>query len=255
MQLQGKTIVVTGVSSGIGAEVVRIARFAGARVIGMDRNDPSLTLDGFVKADLSSAAAIDAAVAQLPERFDALCNIAGVPGTAPAKLVADINYLGLRHLTEQALPRIPRGGSIVNVASILGAEWAQRLELHKALAATPGFEGGAHWLRDHPVPQETCYQYFKEALIVWSATQSQKWFLEHGVRMNCVAPGPVFTPILGDFVSMLGQERVQADAHRMLRPGFADEIAPVIAWLCSDQARWISGANIPVDGGLASTYI
>lgn len=255
MQLQGKTIVVTGVSSGIGAEVVRVARFAGARVIGMDRNDPSLTLDGFVKADLSSVAAIDAAVAQLPERFDALCNIAGVPGTAPVKLVADINYLGLRHLTEQALPRIPRGGSIVNVASILGAEWAQRLEPHKALAAAHGFEAGAHWLRDHPVPQETCYQYFKEALIVWSATQSQKWFLEHGVRMNCVAPGPVFTPILGDFVSMLGQERVQADAHRMLRPGFADEIAPVIAWLCCDQARWISGANIPVDGGLASTYI
>lgn len=255
MQLQGKTIVVTGVSSGIGAEVVRVARFAGARVIGMDRNDPSLTLDGFVKADLSSVAAIDAAVAQLPERFDALCNIAGVPGTAPVKLVADINYLGLRHLTERALPRIPRGGSIVNVASILGAEWAQRLEPHKALAAAHGFEAGAHWLRDHPVPQETCYQYFKEALIVWSATQSQKWFLEHGVRMNCVAPGPVFTPILGDFVSMLGQERVQADAHRMLRPGFADEIAPVIAWLCCDQARWISGANIPVDGGLASTYI
>lgn len=255
MQLQGKTIVVTGVSSGIGAEVVRVARFAGARVIGMDRNDPSLTLDGFVKADLSSVAAIDAAVAQLPERFDALCNIAGVPGTAPVKLVADINYLGLRHLTEQALPRIPRGGSIVNVASILGAEWAQRLEPHKALAAAHGFEAGAHWLRDHPVPQETCYQYFKEALIVWSATQSQKCFLEHGVRMNCVAPGPVFTPILGDFVSMLGQERVQADAHRMLRPGFADEIAPVIAWLCCDQARWISGANIPVDGGLASTYI
>lgn len=255
MQLQGKTIVVTGVSSGIGAEVVRVARFAGARVIGMDRNDPSLTLDGFVKADLSSVAAIDAAVAQLPERFDALCNIAGVPGTAPVKLVADINYLGLRHLTEQALPRIPRGGSIVNVASILGAEWAQRLEPHKALAAAHDFEAGAHWLRDHPVPQETCYQYFKEALIVWSATQSQKWFLEHGVRMNCVAPGPVFTPILGDFVSMLGQERVQADAHRMLRPAFADEIAPVIAWLCCDQARWISGANIPVDGGLASTYI
>lgn len=255
MNLTGKTLVVTGVSSGIGAEVARIARFSGARVIGMDRNDPSLTLDGFVKADLGSVAAIDAAVAQLPEHFDALCNIAGVPGTAPVQLVADINYLGLRHLTEQALPRIARGGCIVNVASILGAEWPLRLAQHKALAAARGFEAGAHWLRDHPVPQETCYQYFKEALIVWSAAQSQKWFLEQGIRMNCVAPGPVFTPILGDFVSMLGQERVQADAHRMLRPGFGDEIAPVIAWLCSDEARWISGACIPVDGGLASTYI
>ena len=255
MSLQGKTIVVTGTSSGIGAEVARLARFQGATVIGVDRNDPSLTLDGFVKADLSTVEAINAAVAQLPQRIDALCNIAGVPGTASGDLVAKVNYLGLRHLTEQVLPRVPRGGSIVNIASILGAEWPQRLALHRELAAAQGFEAGAQWLRTHEVPHETCYQYFKEALIVWSAVQSQKWFLEKGVRMNCVAPGPVFTPILGDFVSMLGEERVQKDAHRMLRPGFADEIAPVIAWLCSDASCWVSGANIPVDGGLASTYI
>lgn len=255
MSLHGKTIVITGTSSGIGAEVARLARFQGAHVIGVDRNDPSLTLDGFVKADLGTPAAIDAALAQLPARIDALCNIAGVPGTADGELVARVNYLGLRHLTEGVLARMPRGASIVNVASILGAEWPLRLDSHKALAAAKSFAEGAHWLRDHPVPQATCYQYFKEALIVWSATQSQQWFLGHGVRMNCVAPGPVFTPILGDFVQMLGQERVQADAHRMSRPGFADEIAPVIAWLCSDAARWVSGVNIPVDGGLASTYL
>ena len=255
MSLQGKTVVITGTSSGIGAEVARLARFQGAHVIGMDRNDPTLTLDGFVKADLGSVAAIDAAVAELPARIDAFCNIAGVPGTADGELVARVNYLGLRHLTEAVLPRMPRGGSIVNVASILGAEWPLRLDLHKQLAAAKGFEAGAAWLRDHPVPQATCYQYFKEALIVWNATQSQEWFLGKGVRMNCVAPGPVFTPILGDFVSMLGEERVQADAHRMLRPAFADEVAAVIAWLCSDAARWVSGVNIPVDGGLASTYL
>lgn len=255
MSLQGKIIVVTGTSSGIGAEVARLARFQGAKVIGMDRNDPSLTLDDFVKADLGSAAAIDAAVARLPAHIDAFCNVAGVPGTAAGDLVARVNYLGLRHLTQAVLPRMPRGGSIVNVASILGAEWPLRLDLHKELAAVKGFEAGAAWLRDHPVPHATCYQYFKEALIVWSATQSQEWFLGKGVRMNCVAPGPVFTPILGDFVSMLGEERIQNDAHRMLRPAFADEVAAVIAWLCSDAARWVSGVNIPVDGGLASTYL
>jgi NAD(P)-dependent dehydrogenase (short-subunit alcohol dehydrogenase family) len=255
MNLHGKTIVVTGTSSGIGAEVARLARFHGAKVVGMDRNDPVVTLDDFVKADLGTPAAIDAAVAQLPPYIDALCNIAGVPGTADGELVARVNYLGLRHLTERVLARMPRGSSIVNVASILGAEWPLRLDAHKELAAAKSFEDGAHWLRDHPVPQATCYQYFKEALIVWNATQSQEWFMGKGVRMNCVAPGPVFTPILGDFVTMLGQERIQADTHRMLRPGFADEIAPVIAWLCSDAARWVSGVNIPVDGGLASTYL
>lgn len=255
MKLINKTIVVTGASSGIGAEVARFARFSGARVIGVDRNDPLITLDGFVKADLGDPASIDAAVAQLPERFDGLCNAAGVPGTADGDLVARINYLGLRHLTEAAVDRLSPGGSIVNFASILGAEWPARVDLHKQLAATANFSEGKAWLEKHPVPQETCYQYFKEALIVWTFAQAQKWFLEKDVRMNSIAPGPVFTPILGDFVTMLGQERVQADAHRMKRPALADEIAPVVCFLHSDDARWINGVNLPIDGGLVSTYV
>ncbi|MCM5681604.1 coniferyl-alcohol dehydrogenase [Schlegelella sp. S2-27] len=255
MTLTHKTVVVTGCCSGIGSDFAKLARLQGARVIGIDRNEPTLSLDGFVKADLGDPQAIDAAVAALPAHVDALANIAGVPGTAPADLVARVNYLGLRHLTQRVLDRMPAGGAIVNVSSILGAEWPQRLELHRALAQTGGFEAGAHWLRDHPVAQPTCYQYFKEALIVWTSTQSQRVFLERGVRMNCVAPGPVFTPILGDFVSMLGQERVEKDAHRMKRPAYSDEVAPVIAFLCSDASRWVSGVNLPVDGGLASTYV
>lgn len=255
MALHNKTIVVTGCCSGIGADFTKLARQQGARVIGVDRNAPTLTLDGFIQVDLGDPAAIDAAVAQLPAQVDALANIAGVPGTAPAELVGRVNYLGLRHFTQRVLERMPEGGSIVHIASILGAQWPERLEQHRTLGAIASFEAGAQWLASHPVPQETCYQYFKEALIVWSATQSQKIFMERGVRMNCVAPGPVFTPILGDFVQMLGQERVEKDAHRMKRPAFSDEVAPVIAFLCSDAARWISGINLPVDGGLASTYL
>ncbi len=254
MNMQGKTIVITGVSSGIGSDTARLLRLQGARVVGVDRHDPTLSLDGFVKADLSEPAAIDAAIARLPARIDALCNIAGVPGTAPVDLVARVNYLGLRHLTLGLLERLS-GGSVVNVSSILGAGWPARLELHRALAQTASYDEGQAWLTRHPVAQESCYQYFKEALIVWSTTQSQRLFLAHDVRMNCVAPGPVFTPILGDFVQMLGPDRVQQDAHRMKRPAYADEVAPVIAFLCSDAARWVSGVNLAVDGGLASTYL
>jgi NAD(P)-dependent dehydrogenase (short-subunit alcohol dehydrogenase family) len=54
---------------------------------------------------------------------------------------------------------------------------------------------------------------------------------------------------------MLGEERVQKDAHRMKRPALADEVAPVVAFFCSDESRWVSGVNLPVDGGLASTYL
>ncbi|MGX5805468.1 aldehyde dehydrogenase family protein [Bradyrhizobium sp. Arg314] len=63
MNLSGKTIVVTGASSGIGGEVARLARFSGARVFGVDRNDPLITLDGFVKVDLGDPAGIDATIA------------------------------------------------------------------------------------------------------------------------------------------------------------------------------------------------
>lgn len=255
MNLNGKTIVVTGASSGIGGEVARLARFSGARVIGLDRNDPLITLDGFVKADLGNPASIDQAIAALPGKFDGLVNAAGVPGTAPPELVAKINYLGLRHLTEGVVGRLNAGGSIVNFASVLGGEWLRRVELHKAFATTRGFAEGQGWLAANPVPQATCYQYFKEALIVWTFGQAQEWFLEFDVRMNCVAPGPVFTPILGDFVTMLGEERVANDAPRMKRPGFGDEIAPPVTFLLSDAARWINGVNLPIDGGLASTYV
>jgi NAD(P)-dependent dehydrogenase (short-subunit alcohol dehydrogenase family) len=255
MDLERKTVVVTGACSGIGAETVRVLRHAGARVIGIDRNDPMLTLDGFIKADLSEQAAIDVAVAQLPERIDALCNVAGVPGTAPMEQVARVNYLGLRHLTERVAERMPGGGSVVNVSSILGHFHRERLEVHKALAETPTFEAGLAWLARHPVAQKTCYEYFKEALVVWTMQRGFALFMQRGVRMNCVAPGPVFTPILGEFVTQLGAERVQADAARMKRPAFADEVAPVIAFLCSDAARWINGANLPVDGGFAASYL
>lgn len=255
MNLHNKTLVVTGVASGIGAELARLARFQGATVIGVDRHEPQLTLDGFFQADLGDPVSIDALVARLPSRVDGLCNIAGVPGTAPAQAVATVNYLGLRHLTQSLLPRMPAGGSIVNVASVLGAQWPQRLELHKALAATHSFEAGQQWLAANPVDQASCYQYFKEALIVWSFQQSQGWFRDHSVRINCVAPGPVFTPILGDFVSMLGPQRVAEDSRRMTRPALADEVAAVIAFLCSDAARWVNGVNLPVDGGLAATYV
>ena len=255
MQLTNKKIVVTGVSSGIGAETARILRFHGATVIGMDLNMPSLTLDAFVQADLSQVEGIDNAIAQLPDAIDGLCNVAGVPGTADPKLVARVNYLGLKYLTEALLSRIQPGGAIVNVSSILGVEWPARLELHKELAGVAGFSQGEQWLEKKPVSPEFCYQYFKEALIVWTQVQAQEWFMKNSVRMNCVAPGPVSTPILNEFVTMLGQARAEADAHRIKRPALADEVASVIAFMCADESRWINGVNIPVDGGLASTYV
>ncbi|MDS9989616.1 3-alpha-hydroxysteroid dehydrogenase [Xylella fastidiosa] len=54
---------------------------------------------------------------------------------------------------------------------------------------------------------------------------------------------------------MLGPDRVQADASKMKRPSYADEVAEAVIFLASDAARWINGVNLPVDGGLAATTI
>lgn len=253
MNLTGKTLAITGASSGIGAETARLARFHGAHVIGLDRNDPLITLDGFVQVDMADPASIDAAAAQLPERIDGLVNAAGISGLADRDLVAKVNYLGLRHLTEALVPRMS-GGAVINLASILGVEWQARLDAHKALADTPDLAAGAAWLAANPVAQETCYQYFKEALVVWTKKRGYRLFMDHDIRMNSVAPGPVMTPILGEFVQMLGEERVAADAANIKRPAIADEVAPPILFLCSDAARWVAGINLPVDGGIDALY-
>ena len=174
---------------------------------------------------------------------------------ADKDLVARVNYLGLRHLTEALLPKLAKGGAVVNISSILGVEWPKRLDAHKALAAPKTFAEGAAWLAKNPVPQETCYQFFKEALIVWTKKRGYEMFMQNDIRMNSVAPGPVFTPILGEFVQMLGEERVAADAANIKRPAIADEIAPPILFLCSDAARWVAGINLPVDGGIDALYV
>lgn len=256
MKLQNKRIVITGVSSGIGAETARTLRSHGARVIGIDKNEPMLSVDEFYQADLSDENAIDTLVDKLPGGIDGLCNVAGVPGgVVSVDLLASVNYLGLRHLTQQLLPKMNAGGSVVNVSSILGYFWGERQEKHKALANITSFSGGASWLKENPVDEHTCYQYFKEALIVWTALQALPIFKRYQVRMNSVAPGPVMTPILDDFVAMVGKDQAQKDASRMVRPALADEVGDVISFMCADESRWICGANIPVDGGFASTYI
>ena len=69
--------------------------------------------------------------------------------------------------------------------------------------------------------------------------------------MNVVSPGPVDTPILGDFIKTLGA-RVEEDMKTMDRPGRPADIAPIIVFLLTDGAAWLRGTNIAVDGGMHS---
>lgn len=133
--LEGKTIVVTGCASGIGAETAAELRRQGAVVIGMDRNEGG-DVDHFIEVDLTDPDQIDAAVAQLPDRLDGLYNVAGLPPTAPAETVVTVNAMAVRYLTEQIVSKLVDGGSITNVASLAGIGWQDAIPSITQLLAT-----------------------------------------------------------------------------------------------------------------------
>ena len=252
--LLGKTIVVTGISSGIGARVGELAQALGADVIGVDINEPVRPLDAFIKADIGSAQGVAEIVETLPRRFDAMCNVAGVSGMIGATKTLAINFYGLRELSEAVAPRLSEGGAVVNVASIAGYGWRANLERAKAFIAARGFPDLAPLLAAHKVPDPEAYPLSKELLMLWTMRAAhQPLFKERGVRVNAVSPGPVTTPILKEFRQIFGDPRVNDDIARVGRAGSAPDIAPPALFLCSDGARWINGVNLPVDGGLEAS--
>ena len=252
--LLGKTIVITGISSGIGARVGELAIALGADIIGVDINEPTRPLDAFIKADIGSAQGIAEIVETLPRRFDALCNVAGVSGMIGAAKTLAINFYGLRDLTEAVAPRLREGGAVVNVASIAGYGWRANLERAKEFVSAPGVRDLARLLAAHQVPDGEAYPLSKELLILWTMRAAhQPLFKDRGLRVNAVSPGPVATPILKEFRQIFGNPRVDDDIARVGRSGSAPDIAPAVLFLCSDAACWINGANLPVDGGLEAS--
>ena len=250
MSLENKKIVVTGVASGIGAETAKTLKSMGATVIGLDRNEPKENVNQYIAADLSDPDSIVAAVEAVPSGIDALCNIAGLPPTKDRVLVLKVNFLGLRHFTELMIDKLNDNASIVNVASLAGLGWPEAEEQIKACLSLRDFNAVETFCDENGVGNEGGRSYFfsKEVLIVWTMMNRWTW-RDRGIRMNCVSPGPVETPILPDFLETLG-ERAEEDAKIMDRPGRPEDIAPVIAFMCSAVSGWIRGANIPVDGGM-----
>jgi NAD(P)-dependent dehydrogenase (short-subunit alcohol dehydrogenase family) len=247
--LRGKTIVVTGVASGIGAETAAELKRQGANVIGIDRNRTVHNVDLFLRGDLSDPLAVDHLVDLLPSGLNGLCNIAGLPPTAPPAMVLRVNCLGLKRLTEGLIAKFSDGAAITNIASLAGIGWPQSVEAIRAFDHVT-FNTVEAFCARHNIAGARSYFFSKEYLLVW--TYRNRWAWRHrGIRMNCISPGPVDTPILPDFIKTLGA-RVEEDMKVMDRPGTPKDIAPVVAFLQSDGSAWLRGSNIAADGGMSS---
>ena len=244
MSVEGSTMVVTGAASGIGAATATLGRSLGARVIGLDR---AASADDLVTVDLADRTSIDAVLDTLPDKIDALCNVAGVPGTCPPEMVLAVNLLGLRHLTEALVDRLPVGGSVVNVASTAGSEWMSVMEPIAELLATADMADGLAWF-ERSAPLMPAYNFSKAALLVYSMRMAWAW-RGRGVRVNSVSPGPVETPILPDFRVSMGESLLDSVSALVGRNGRPEEIARVVCFLADPDASWVSGCNVVVDGG------
>jgi NAD(P)-dependent dehydrogenase (short-subunit alcohol dehydrogenase family) len=250
---EGKRFVVTGAASGIGNAVAERLLAAGAEVVSLDRNTPAAAVTRHIEVDLANPRSIDAAVEQLDGQFDGLMNVAGIPGTAPADLVLAVNSLAVRHLTEAFFERLNPGGSVTIVSSTAGFGWPARLEAIRDLLATDTFEEGAAWFKANP-QQGNAYNFSKEVTTVYTMTMGLA-VVQMGLRVNAVLPGPVETPILADFEESMGKDNLDGVKELLGRHADPADIASALLFLASDEARWINGHALVVDGGITGAVI
>ena len=240
-----KTAVVTGAARGIGLATTRSFLARGWQVAMVDRDAPALLeaardLDGTLPLiiDISSREGADAVARETAKwagGLDAVINNAGVAEFGPIedhddglwRRVMATNLDGPYFVTSSLLEQLKtRKGAIVNIASISGLR-ASTLRL--------------------------AYGTSKAGVIQMTQQQAVEYG-EYGIRANCVAPGPVRTKLA---MAVHTQEIIDAyhDAIPLNRYGSEEEIANVIVFLCSDEASYVTGQVISVDGGFEATGV
>ena len=247
-RLEGKVAFITGAASGIGLSCARIFAEEGAAIAGIDINKPDDTAWAAVTnagtgqrfqhgVDVRDEAAVEASVAAAVSEFgriDVLMNAAGVGGGAIAHELAveewdrviDINLKGSFLVAKAVLARMVEqgSGSVVHVASVEGLI---------------GMSGS--------LP----YNASKGGVILMTKNMALD-YAQHGIRVNCLCPGLIKTPltqVLRDSGELAGLGEQMRRWHAMDRLGEPHEVAYCALFLASDEASFVTGSSLVVDGG------
>lgn len=240
--------VVTGAASGIGAAVARVLKDRDFRITAIDLADPGRLADRWIAQDLDDP---ECPLPRIDGPVDALVNAAGLPPRQGLQAkVLRVNFLALRRVTQTLLPRMASGGSIVNVASKAGAKWRENIHQVRRLMAFPDDADLTEFVAAERIDYVRAYDLSKESVIVWTKASTGS-LIDRDLRMNCVSPAAVDTPILGDFTRAFG-ERATRGIEMTRRAGTPEEVAEVIAFLVEPASGWVRGCNIETDGGLTA---
>src|SRR6266566_5030112 len=245
-KLNGKIALVTGGNSGIGLATAKEFVNEGAYVFVTGRREPELAaavkeieknVTG-IRGDVSNLADLDRLFTQIKREKDKLDIVFANAGIATYAALGEIteelydsifnvNVKGVLFTVQKALPLMPDGASIILNASIVGS---------KGLSSN------------------SVYSATKAAIRSFARTWTMD-LKERRIRVNAISPGTIDTPGLNDLLASgpAGQERVQMmhNSVPLGRFGTADEIARAVVFLASDDASYVTGAELFVDGGFA----
>jgi NAD(P)-dependent dehydrogenase (short-subunit alcohol dehydrogenase family) len=253
MRLQGRSAMITGMAMGIGEAIAELFAAEGAAVLGVDINEEAgkatagrINSKGgrclFRLADVGSEENITAAVkAGLKEfgKIDTLVNVVGIASEAPAHLMelADwekilrINLTSMFLTSKHVLPGMlaAKHGAIIHITSV---------------QALLGFPGYPH------------YAASKGAIISLTRQMSREYAAK-GIRTNCIAPGTVETPLNLGVLSRAPDPKALRAAWEKMHPigriGQPIDIAYGALYLASDEASWVTGQCLVIDGGASTS--
>lgn len=246
---KNRVALVTGGSTGIGAAIARKFAENGYKVLITGRTEKTLRQTAgsheaidYIVADVSSLEDIEKTVGIVKQtigygRLDVLVNNAGVGQPVSFDQVTpehfdttfNINVRGLVFMTKAALSLLKETrGNIINITSVVAAD---------------------------PIPQFLVYSSTKGAVLTFTKGLA-KALADDGIRVNAVSPGPIETPFF-EKVDMSDEQKAGlGQAINQMVPlgrfGSTDEVADIVAFLASDRASYITGAEYKVDGGFAA---
>lgn len=243
-----KRVVIAGCFSGMGEACARLLVEAGAQVHGVDIKPSPVALASFTSLDLKDPAAIESVAASIGGEVDAVFNCAGLPQTFPAVDVVAVNFIGIRHWTNQWIPRLKPGGAIVSISSNAAMGYHAKLPVLTEFVAIEDPAAALAWVKAHPDLVADGYGFSKEALVVWTQRRSVD-LIKQGIRINATLPSPTATPMMKDFEIVAGQKILDIFAKPIDRQATAEEQAGPLLLLNSPLASFISGVCVPVDAG------